>query len=202
MCWGVLTGRWAAFPDAELCDAHLSPRRTVSRNAGRTAVVCEHNVGTSTRLNDGRADYAGHGHNPRLVVHHETEVTIRGDKRVENVVGARSDNFQALQPDVGRQRTISATEDFPHANRTHVAKQDLTFFTSCKREHSDVRQISPDLLAVVYARLFHLLHESKGLRLRCHVGFHRFLPQVVNEVVRAWDYDEGAFGRWPVRGWS
>src|SRR2546422_2469803 len=178
MCWSVLTGRWAAFPGAELCDAQLSPRRTVSRNVGRTAIVCETTSWNKYPLNDGRAHYAGHGHNPRLVVHHETDVAIRGDKRVENVVGARSDNFQALQPDVGRQRTtISAIEDFPHANWIQVAKQDLTLFTSCMREHSDGRQISPDLLAVVYAHLFHLFHESKGLRLRCHVGFHRFLPR-------------------------
>src|SRR3989449_692511 len=132
MCWSVLTGRWAAFPGAELCDAQLSPRRTVSRNVGRTAIVCETTSWNKYPFKRRRAHYAGHGHNPRLVVHHETEVAIR---------------------------------------------QDLTFFTSCMREHSDVRQISPDLLAVVYARPFHLLHESKGLRLRCHVGFHRFLPR-------------------------
>src|SRR3989442_1616903 len=57
-------------------------------------------------LNDCRAHSVGHGHNPRFAVHHETEVTIRGDKRVENVVCARSANFQALQPDVGRQGAI------------------------------------------------------------------------------------------------
>src|SRR2546425_3699283 len=36
-------------------------------------------------LNEGRADSFGRPHNARRAVHHETEVTIRGDQGVENV---------------------------------------------------------------------------------------------------------------------
>ncbi len=43
-----------------------------------------------------RADYAGRRHNPRLAVHDETEVTVRRDKGVENVIRSRTENLKAL----------------------------------------------------------------------------------------------------------
>ena len=39
-------------------------------------------------LDEGRADSFGRSHNSRCAVHHETEVTIRGDQGVENVISS------------------------------------------------------------------------------------------------------------------
>jgi len=39
-------------------------------------------------LNEGRAVAFGRPHNARRAVHHETEVTIRADQGVENVIGS------------------------------------------------------------------------------------------------------------------
>src|SRR5712691_11324167 len=43
-----------------------------------------------------RVDYAGRTHNPRLAVHHETKVTVRRHKGVENVIRSRTENLKAF----------------------------------------------------------------------------------------------------------
>jgi len=81
--------------------------------------------------------------------------------KIENVVASRRGNLEALYSSVARQwAIISPIQDFSDPNRTQGAKEDLTFLASGKRGNPDIGQIGPDLLAVVYLRLFHSLPES------------------------------------------
>src|SRR5690242_8325217 len=43
----------------------------------------------------GRADYLGPGHDSCLVIHHETEVTVRADHGIEDVVCPRTGDSEA-----------------------------------------------------------------------------------------------------------
>src|SRR5690348_13593480 len=87
----------------------------------------------------GRAGYFRCGHDPRLVVHNETEVTVRADQSIEDVISSRTGNSKALERDVGRQwALISPTQNLVDPNRAHGAEEGLTGSTSRKRDHPDV----------------------------------------------------------------
>src|SRR5207244_786856 len=123
-----------------------------------------------------RADYLGPGDDSRLVVHHETEVTVRADQGIEDVIGSRIGDAKAFQGDVGRQgTTISPIQNFPDANRAHGTEEGLTLRGPRERDHPDIGQVGPDFLAVGYVRLLHPLAEAKGPRLQCDAVFHTSL---------------------------